>query len=153
VADAEEKAHRLFMEKERRRLEMLQQIERSRQQQIERKQAEKDAEMREQKEFSEFWKVRNEELAIAEQQEREEERQRQQQLKDFQKRQLTVKQKKAEEDFIEEQRAQLKTQALLDQQTKNFYSYAEKAIEDWEKNGKNVKPLVLELKGYKKKVV
>jgi len=37
VADAEEKAHRLFMEKERRRLEMLQQIERSRQQQIERK--------------------------------------------------------------------------------------------------------------------
>jgi hypothetical protein len=32
VADAEEKAHNLFMEKERRRLEMMQQIEKSRQQ-------------------------------------------------------------------------------------------------------------------------
>ena len=47
----------------------------------------------------------------------------------------------------------MKTQALLDQQSKNFYSYAEKAIDEWEKGGKNVKPLVLELKGYKKKVV
>lgn len=41
---------------------------------MDRKKAEKEADMKEQKEFSEFWKVRNEELAIAEQQEREEER-------------------------------------------------------------------------------
>lgn len=109
--------------------------------------------MKEQKEFSEFWKIRNEELAIAEQQEREEERQRQAQLKTFQKNQLTKKQKEIEKEFIAEQEAQLKTQALLDQQTKNFYSYAEEAVQTWQEGGKNVKPLILELKGYKKKIV
>lgn len=40
----------------------------------------------EQKEFSEFWKIRNEELAIAEQQEKEEERLRNEDLKGFLKR-------------------------------------------------------------------
>jgi hypothetical protein len=47
----------------------------------------------------------------------------------------------------------LKTQALLDQQEKNFYSYAEKCITDWQGQGKNVKPLIMELKGYKKRVL
>jgi len=42
---------------------------------------------------------------------------------------------------------------LLDQQQKNFYSYAEKCIGEWQSQGKNVKPLILELKNYKKKVV
>ena len=47
----------------------------------------------------------------------------------------------------------MKTQALLDQQEKNFYSYAEKCIQDWQAQGKNVKPLIMELKNYKKRVV
>lgn len=45
---------------------MKEAIERSRQQQIEKKQQEKQQEAQEQKEFTEFWKIRNEELAIAE---------------------------------------------------------------------------------------
>ena len=39
----------------------------------------------------------------------------------------------------------------MDQQEKNFYSYAEKCISEWTSQGKNVKPLVMELKNYKKK--
>lgn len=46
-----------------------------------------------------------------------------------------------------------RAQALLDQQEKNFYSYAEQAVKEWQNNGKNVKPLILELKGYKKQIV
>lgn len=47
----------------------------------------------------------------------------------------------------------LRNQALQDQQEKNFYSYAEKCIGEWQTQGKNVKPLIMELKNYKKRIV
>ncbi len=50
----------------------------------------------EQKEFTEFWKIRNEELALAEQQEKEEERLRGEEMRNFHKRQMDLKQKKLE---------------------------------------------------------
>lgn len=53
---------------------MKQAIERSRKNQIDRKVNEQKSVKTEEREFAEFWKLRNEELAIAEQQEREEER-------------------------------------------------------------------------------
>ena len=53
---------------------------------------------------------------------------------------------------MQQQADALKTQALLDQQEKNFYSYAERCIETWQTQGKNVKPLIMELKNYKKRV-
>lgn len=56
----------LFEEKERRKYEMKVAIERSRQNQIDRVQKEKDEKKHEEMEFAEFWKLRNEELAIAE---------------------------------------------------------------------------------------
>ena len=43
--------------------------------------------------------------------------------------------------------------AMLDHKEKEFYSYAEKCIKEWQDQGKNVKPLILELKSYKKKMV
>jgi hypothetical protein len=104
---------------------MKEAIERSRKQQIDRKYQEKQAETDEQREFSEFWKIRSEELAIAEQQEKEEERFRKEELKSYHKRQMDIKQKKAEEEFRKEIEEAAKTQALLDQQEKTFYSYAE----------------------------
>ena len=55
-------------------------------------------------------------------------------------------------EFQEAQATALKTQALVDQQEKNFYSYAENAIQTWQAEGKNVKPLIMELKNYKKRV-
>ena len=47
----------------------------------------------------------------------------------------------------------LRNNSLLDQQYKNFYSYAEKCIAEWQSQGKNVKPLIMELKNYKKKAI
>ena len=66
VAEAENKAAALFEEKERRKAEMKAAIEKSRQNQIARKKRENDEKKAEETEFSEFWKMRNEELAIAE---------------------------------------------------------------------------------------
>jgi hypothetical protein len=67
--------------------------------------------------------------------------------------QVGSKQKKAEEEFRREQEAATKAQALLDQQEKNFYKYAEDCVKTWTSGGKDVKPLILELKNYKKKIV
>lgn len=74
VAEAENKANILFEEKEMRRRQMKQAIEMSRKNQIDRRNKEIAEGKKEEMEFAEFWKLRNEELAIAEQQEREEER-------------------------------------------------------------------------------
>ena len=51
-----------------------------------------------------------------------------------------------EQEFIKEQKAATRAQALIDQQEKHFYSYAENAMKEWEGQGKDVKPLVMELK-------
>lgn len=128
-------------------------IERSRQLQIQRKQAQKNAERTEEKEFAQFWQVRNEELQMAEEQEKEEEKMRALELQNFQRNQAKIKNEAAVADFRDQQVNALKTQALLDQQEKNFYSYAEKCIQEWQGQGKNVKPLIMELKNYKKRVV
>ena len=71
----------------------------------------------------------------------------------FVKTQNDAKQANAIKEFQTEQANAVKTQALLDQQEKNFYSYAEKAIAEWQGQGKNVKPLIMELKNYKKRIV
>lgn len=59
VAEAEDKANRLYEEQQRRKFEMKQAIDRSRALQVERKQTERADEKRDEKEFSEFWKIRN----------------------------------------------------------------------------------------------
>ena len=42
---------------------------------------------------------------------------------------------------------------MADQHEKNFYGYAEKCIKEWQDSGKNVKPIIMELKNYKKRVL
>ena len=103
--------------------------------------------------FDEFWKMRNEELAIAEAQEKEEQRQRAVEITNYLKNQIAAKNQKRVDDFVSEQYSSLKQQALIDQQEKNFCNYAEKCISEWTSQGKNVKPLIMELKNYKKRIV
>ena len=74
IAEAEDKAAELFEEKERRRNELKNAIEISRKNQIQRRLKEKQEEKNEELEFAQFWKMRNEELNIAEHQEKEEEK-------------------------------------------------------------------------------
>ena len=62
VAEAEDRANRLSEQQERRKAEMKAAIERSRQLQIGRKQAQQAAQVAEDREFARFWQVRNEEL-------------------------------------------------------------------------------------------
>ena len=66
VAEAEDRANRLYEQQEKRKAEMKAAIERSRQLQIQRKKRERDEKVQEDKDFAAFWKVRNEELELAE---------------------------------------------------------------------------------------
>lgn len=59
VAEAEDKANRLFEIQEKKKADMRAAIERSRQLQILRKNKEKQAQQLEDKEFAEFWNKRN----------------------------------------------------------------------------------------------
>lgn len=83
VAEAENKAASLFEEKERRKREMKAAIEKSRTNQLARKADEVKAGKMEEMQFSAFWKLRNEELAIADSQEKEEERQRREEMTNY----------------------------------------------------------------------
>lgn len=131
VAEAEDKANKLFEEQERRKAEMKAAIDRSRALQIQRKQQNKIQTKKEEQEFAEFWRIRNEELQLAEQQEKEEDRLRAVELANFLKSQTDTKNRAKVQEFMENQEAACKAQALLDQQEKNFYSYAEKCIQQW----------------------
>jgi len=62
VAEAEDKANRLYEQQEKRKREMKEAIERSRGLQIQRKNMEDTAKKQEEKDFAEFWRIRNEEL-------------------------------------------------------------------------------------------
>jgi hypothetical protein len=55
--------------------------------------------MKDEREFSEFWKIRNEELAVMEQQEKEEIRLRNTELKNYQRRQAESKTQRVEKEF------------------------------------------------------
>jgi hypothetical protein len=46
----------------------------------------------------------------------------------------------------------MKMKAAIDDEERIFQSYAEKCIAEWKDNGKNIKPLLLELENYKKKM-
>ena len=82
-------------------------------------------EKKEEAEFAEYWKIRNQELQEAEQREVDEEKERAAELRKFHQMQADEKRIKAEKEFIKEQKAATKAQAMLDQQEKHFYTYAE----------------------------
>ncbi len=102
VEDAEIKAAQLFEEKERRRREMKDAIDKSRKAQMVRRKAEKEMEKQEENEFASYWRVRNEELQEMEQQEAEDEKARSKELLQFTQMQNEEKHKKAENDFYKE---------------------------------------------------
>lgn len=108
MAEAEDKANRIFEEKERRKAEMKAAIDRSRALQIQRKNQEKLQTKKEEMEFAEFWRIRNDELTLAEQQEKEEDRARMVELTNFVKNQLEQKNSKKVQEFIADQDAAAK---------------------------------------------
>ncbi len=152
VAEAEEKAQKELEEKEKRFKEAQEAIERTRLAQLEKKKAEAEHKKRENEQYTGMWRTRMAELAAEEKEEQKEFRERSKALQDQLDKQIADKKKKAEQGFIEERKQAALAQALADQQEKAYYSYAEKCIKEWKDAGKNIKPLLIELKTYKNKI-
>jgi hypothetical protein len=72
VSEAEEKARKLFEEGEAKREQLKTAIEKSRKHQVLKRKEEKEVELKEDKDFSVFWRARNEELTVSENIEKEE---------------------------------------------------------------------------------
>lgn len=73
-------------------------------------------------------------------------------LTEFQKKQAENKQKEREQQFEAELVDQEKILKLKEGQDLNFSSWAERCIKAYQEEGKDIKPLLKELKEYKKKV-
>ncbi len=65
---------------------------------------------------------------------------------------MEIRRKKAEEDFVKDQEDAYKTKMLLGSEQDEFYKYAEELIRDNYNQGKDITPLILELKNNKKKL-
>jgi hypothetical protein len=81
--------------------------------------------------------------------EENEKRERGSKLKEYLGVQIAEKDKKQEEEFLNERRMAARSQAVRDQNEKEYLSYAEKCMKEWADQGKNVIPLVKQLKAYK----
>ncbi|OMJ87723.1 hypothetical protein SteCoe_10465 [Stentor coeruleus] len=153
VMEAEIKAKEQYDKKMQRLEDLRNQIEKSRKQQIERRQQEKTTSKQEEEMFAEFWKDKMKELTELEKLEEQEKRERGKQLQNFHKKQMDYKARKAEQEaLIEEELARQAIKMQEDEQLQ-FHSYAEKCLKEWSEQGKNIAPLILELKNYKKRIV
>lgn len=153
VLSAEAKAKEQYDKKMQRLEDLKAQIERSRKQQIMRRQQEKDTAKQEEDMFSEFWKEKMEELAELERMEEEEKRERAKQLQLFHKKQMDFKARRAEQEALIEEELARQAIKMQDDDQLQFHSYAEKCLKEWSAQGKNITPLILELKNYKKRIV
>lgn len=73
-------------------------------------------------------------------------------LQNYHKYQIDTKRKKAEEDFKNNVENAIKTKLMLQNEQDEFLKYAEGWIHNYHDDGKNIIPMLLNLKEYKKKI-
>ena len=64
--------------------------------------------------------------------------------------QIEEKKKKALNDFIIEKRDGLQNREMINKEEEEFFKFAEEKIKSYHEQGKNIVPMLLELKKYKK---
>lgn len=153
MIDAENKARDQFEKKQQRLSDMKNQIEKSRKQQIERRSQEKCNVKDEEEQFAMFWKEKMAELGELERNEEDDKRERARQLQNFHKKQMDFKARKAEQEALVEEELARQSLKMQEDEQLQFHSYAEKCLKEWTLQGKNITPLILELKNYKKRIV
>jgi hypothetical protein len=82
--------------------------------------------------------------------EKEEIMNRNKNLQNFHKYQMYSRRKKADDEFVRDQEDAFKTKLMLNNEQDEFMQYAENSIREYYNSGKDITPLILELKKYKK---
>jgi len=152
IKEAEIKAEEHERIKKEKIQQLAQTIERHSALQIEKKRVDTEKEKMEDKQFQEFWRTKNQDLAQREHEDKMKARERLQDLNDYHKKQTATREKKVEKAFLKELDEAEKMKVVLEEDDKVFSSYAERCLKEWADNGKNIKPLLLELQKYKKKI-
>jgi len=151
IKEAEIKAEEVERIKREKREELVKEIDKQIALTLDKRQVEKSKQKVEDKNFQEFWKHKNKELESREVQDKNDHKDRCKNLQSYHKKQADQKQQRLENDILKEFDDALRMKAALEEEDKVFHSYAEKCLVEWDDNGKNVKPLLLELQKYKKK--
>ena len=97
------------------------------------------------------YKMRMEKLKEEEDKEKEMKRLKEKDLKEYQKLQYEEKKRKVMDEFIQLNQDTYKNLQRLDKENDDFIKYAEYHIQEYQKQGKNIQPLLLKLKKYKQK--
>lgn len=99
--------------------------------------------------MQETWKFQNKKLLENEENENAQRRQIQKQISDFNRKRAEEKKLEIEQRILREYEEAEQLKNGLDLEKKEFYSYTEKCVREWESQGKNVTPLLLEMKKHK----
>ena len=65
---------------------------------------------------------------------------------------MNIKKQIAEDNFVKEHEDAYKTKIMLNNEQDEFLKYAESWVRDYHNQGKDIAPLIIDLKNYKKKL-
>jgi len=149
--EADDENKRLAKEEAKNRWE--QDIQKSRAQQIARKQAQREQEKAEDAETAKFLQEWCKVLDRQEQEEVELKNHANRKLSQEHKKMVEIARRKVEADKSQEGEVALKARRAIEADTIEFHSYAENCIRDYSAEGKNVIPLIKELREFRKRVL
>merc|ERR1712224_117406 len=141
------------LEKEEAMRKWQDEIDRSRRQQIERKRVEREKDRCEEAETSEFLKEWCKTLDKQEQDEQDLKRMAAKNLSNEHKKQCEIQRRRKEEIKTQEDQVASRAKRAMEADTIEFHNYAESCIRDYAEEGKNVIPLIKELREFRKRVL
>ena len=127
------------------------QIDEHRQGIMNKKRGDKLRDKQEELQFLELWKEKIKQMEDDEKEENTDIKNRAKNLQNYHKYQIDIKKNKAENDFKNDFENAIKTKLMLQNEQDEFLNYAEGWINEYHQDGKNIIPLLLDLKAYKKK--
>jgi len=119
---------------------------------MQRKKAQKEKEKQEDHEYLLQWKEKIKHIKEDELEEHTDIYKRAKNLQAYHLKQIELKKKKAEEEFSNDVENAFKTKIMLQNEQDEFLKYAEGWVGDYYKDGKDITPLLLDLKAYKKNI-
>jgi len=153
VLEKEMKDEMMRLEGEERRRKWMEEIDTSRRMQVERKRAQTDRGKAEEHELSTFWKEWCGRLDELDEQEKTQRRLAAKKLAQEQLMQKEVRKRREEEEKRRESTVAVSAQSALEADTLEFHQYAEEQIKKYATEGKNIIPLIKELRSFRKRVL
>merc|ERR550537_1518856 len=148
------------MADEKKRLDKLDKIRRwqddidqSRRRQIERKNAERASEKAEEAEMASFMKQWCTALDKQDEEEVALKRVAEKKLATEHKKQVEISRRRREEELAQEDSVAVRARSAMEADTLEFHGYAEHVIREYAEEGKNVIPLIKELRDFRKRVM